>query len=61
MQYQNDNELLKEKLHNISQEYHKFVTFVFNSTPKQSEFVFPSEFIYLQEFNQSLHRISCED
>ncbi|KAK2589294.1 hypothetical protein KPH14_007846 [Odynerus spinipes] len=55
LQYQNDNEMLKEKLHNINQEFHKFVTFVFNSVPKQSEFVFPPEFIYLQEMNQTLH------
>nr|XP_050861112.1 uncharacterized protein C6orf163 homolog [Vespula vulgaris] len=51
--YQNDNELLKEKFDKINQEFHKFVTFVFNSVPKQAEFALPSESIYSQQMDQT--------
>ncbi|XP_015186186.1 PREDICTED: uncharacterized protein LOC107071581 [Polistes dominula] len=50
--YQNDNKLLKDKYDNINEEFHKFVTFVFNSLPKQTEFVLPFESICSQTTNE---------
>lgn len=53
--YQCDNELLREKFDEINQEFHKFVTFAFNTVPKQAQFVLPSESIYSQQMNQTLN------
>ncbi|XP_047363668.1 uncharacterized protein C6orf163 homolog [Vespa velutina] len=51
--YQSNNKLLKEKFDKINQEFHKFVTFVFDTVPKQAEFVLPSESIYSQQMDQT--------
>ncbi|XP_043487500.1 uncharacterized protein LOC122514630 [Polistes fuscatus] len=53
--YQNDNKLLKNKFDNINQEFHKFVAFVFNTVPKQAEFVLPLESVCSQQMNKTLN------
>lgn len=53
--YQNDNKLLKNKFDNINQEFHKFVAFIFNTVPKQAEFVLPLESICSQQMNKTLN------
>ncbi|KAL2731363.1 rho-associated protein kinase let-502 [Vespula squamosa] len=51
--YQSNNELLQEKFDKINEEFHKFVTFAFNSVPKQTEFVLPSGSIYSEQMDQT--------